>query len=78
LPGGKRVSNSKLYPRKVFSGSELRLIFRLLKSAASQRLAILVAAFIALFFLAGFRAIPLFFPLADGAEGRAFESEFFS
>jgi hypothetical protein len=31
-----------------------------------------------LFFLAGFRLVTLFFPLADGAKGRALESEFFS
>jgi hypothetical protein len=31
-----------------------------------------------LFFLAGFGLVTLFFPLADRAEGRALESEFFS
>jgi hypothetical protein len=40
--------------------------------------AIFVAVVIALFFLSGFGLVTLFFPLADGAEGCALESEFFS
>jgi hypothetical protein len=78
LPGGKRVSNSKLYPRKVFSGiSELRLI-QVVKKRRIPAAGFLSPRSSPLFFLAGFRVVTLFFPFADGAEGRALESEFFS